>query len=86
MFFLRHILFSQKIGSVSDCQEKWQRFSPMWDLRPVAPRLNHHPVCGLLRVSFQAFFRTLRSCTDGLCSFIHKGYTNFDLALHLQPV
>lgn len=26
------------------------------------------------------------SCTDGLCSFIHKGYTNFDLALHLQHV
>lgn len=24
--------------------------------------------------------------TDGLCSFIHKGYTNFDLALHSEPV
>lgn len=26
------------------------------------------------------------ACTDGVCSFIHKGYTNFDLALHLQHV
>lgn len=38
-----------------------------------------------------SFRRTLEplslcSCTDGLCSFIHKGYTNFDLALHLQHV
>lgn len=38
--------------------------------------------------AFQTYCRTLSfcSCTDGLYSFIHKGYTNFDLALHLQHV
>lgn len=45
------------------------------------------PCSSALLFPFQTRCRTslfFCSCTDGLCSFIHKGYTNFDLALHLR--
>lgn len=49
---------------------------------------HHCPMCSLLCFFFRHTVEPLSfcSCTDGLCSFIHKGYTNFDLALHLQHV
>lgn len=48
----------------------------------------HHPMCSLLCFFFRHTVEPLSfcSCTDGLYSFIHKGFTNFDLALLLQHV
>lgn len=41
-------------------------------------------VCQPASRRLSAILQSLCSCTDGLCSFIHKGFANFDPARHLR--
>lgn len=74
-------VISQAIDSATGCQERWQG---LW-VRPCGgcgPRCR----CGHSLLSLSDTPLPFCSCTDGLYSFIHKCYGNFDLALDVQHV